>query len=189
MCHIGYNFIVVCICCSCNGHYQISLADQQKYAYHDECKFDFCFCIHGLSPNQILYASRASSEVHIHCFPHVVKGKILRNYDHDRDILCFGVNGPSAQSITEKLTTASEKKCFKSEFQVKHSYFNSLHRSLNQINKEVLRRIMPLAEDFEEGLKAPPKSNFPVNELDVLQTMAFSKCTAPRSNSWAFWIG
>ena len=137
-----------------------------------------------MSPSQIVYASQASSEVHIDCYPHDIKARILMNYDHDSDMLYIGVNGARATRLCEMVSSEYRQGSFEMKFEVKHSYFNSLHQSLNQVSKVVLRRIIPSAEDFEDRLDPVPEFLFPKDELDVfqcnaLQTMAFSRSTAP----------
>ena len=135
-----------------------------------------------MSPSQILYASQASSEVRIYNSSGIVKGRIQRNYDYDDDVLTITMTHFNAQ----RLLGSGFAQPLLVKFEVKHSYFNSLHRCLDQITKVVLRRIIPSADDFQEGLnkQSSTQHDIPVNELDVfqsnaLQTMAFSKSTAP----------
>ena len=142
-----------------------------------------------MTPNQILYASQASSEVYISCAPCDVKAHVLytsSNYDDKNEVLCIGTNLSSAR-ILQKNFNSGESANFKVRFEVKHSYFNGLHRSINQISKESIKRIIPsISDDFEEGLDLSriPKSPFSVNKLDefqfrALKIMAFSRSTAP----------
>ncbi len=171
---------------SCNGCYSISIVTNTEQFRHKGTEYGHYFRIHGLSPSQILYASQASSEVHVVCsssqYRHI-KAKIIMNYDHSNDTLHIGVNGTNGMGLCETIRT-SEQQSFQMKFEVKHSYFNRLHQSLNQITKEALKRIIPSDGDFEEGLDPIPVIAFPDNKLDVFQcnalkTMAFSRCTAP----------
>ena len=142
-----------------------------------------------MTPNQILYASQASSEVYISCAPYDVKAHVLytsNNYDDKNEVLCIGTNLSSAH-ILQKNFNSGESANFKVMFEVKHSYFNSLHRSINQISKESIKRIIPsISDDFEQSLNLSriPKSPFSVNKLDgfqfqALRTMVFSRSTTP----------
>lgn len=145
-----------------------------------------------MSPNQILYASQASGEVHI--VSHTpsespMKGYIIRNYDHNSDVLYFGMYNNDRDMLGQKMRdklSKSDSKTFELKFIVKHFYFNMLHKSLKGITKEALRRVIPSHEDFEEGLNPvpPTATSLPVNTLDLtqcsaLQTMAYSKSSAP----------
>ena len=173
---------------SCNGRYEIKIASKEQLRSYHAREFDAYFSLHGMTPSQILYASQASGEVCIASFPHDVKAHILfmsTNYEHDNEMLYLGTNSSNALNLRGRLGN-EEKVEFDVKFEVKHSYFNSLHRCVHQISREALKRIMPSAEDFEEGLDLSriPRSPFPVNKLDkfqfrALQTMVFSRSTAP----------
>lgn len=171
---------------SCNGLYKISaVSDDEAYVWFYDSKFGCFFAIHEISPNQILYASQACDEVYIVCSPtETLKGFVIRNYDHNSDVLYIGMYQEPGQKMRD-IILASGSKTFELKFAVKHTYFNGLHKSLNGITKEALKRIIVSHNDFEEGLDpVPPTADLPVDDLDMIQcnalhTMAYSKSTAP----------
>ena len=165
---------------SCNGRYIISREDEI-----DNENFPLCASIHGMSPNQILYALQASGEVYIASPPHSIKAyNLSSNYSYSKDCLCIGLKGYNAWTLEAAMHRGIFQ--FDVRFEVKHSYFNNLHYSVDTISEEALKRIVPRAEDFKDGLDLNPipRSKYSVHKLDsfqftALQTMVFSRSTAP----------
>ena len=138
-----------------------------------------------MSPNQILYALQASGEVYIASPPHSIKAYILScNYSYSNDCLYIGLNGGNAWTLEAAMR--HEIFQFDVRFEVKHSYFDSLHYSVDKISDEALKRIVPHDDDFKDGLDLSPipPSKYSVHILDDIQvkalhTMVFSRSTAP----------
>ena len=138
-----------------------------------------------MSPNQILYALQASGEVYIASPPHTIKAyNLSSNHSYSKDCLYIGLNGDNAWTLEAAMRRGIIQ--FDVRFEVKHSYFNSLHYSVDKISEEALKRIVPHAGDFKDGLDLNPipHSKYSVHTLDsfqftALQTMVFSRSIAP----------
>ena len=138
-----------------------------------------------MTPNQILYAVQASSEVYITCPEVSIQAYILScNYSYSNDYLYIGLYDYNAQTLQEAMYRGIFE--FDIKFEVKHSYFDSLHYSVDKISDEALKRIVPCANDFKRGLDLSriPRSTYFQHKLDyfqftALQTMVFSRSTAP----------
>ena len=134
-----------------------------------------------MTPNQILYAVHTSGEVYITCPEVSIQAYILSCNSYSNDYLYIGLNGYNAQTLQETMRCGSFK--FDVKFEVKHSYFNRLHYSVDKISDEALKRIVPSVDDFKDGLRIP-RSTYFQHKLDffqftALQTMVFSRSTAP----------
>ena len=74
-----------------------------------------------------------------------VKGEILRdNLSHTENNLYISMDPP--------FTTKANK--IEAQFEVKHLYFNSLHKALNSIPDNIIRRLVPRSEDFPSHVNA-----------------------------------
>ena len=168
---------------SCNGRYTIDYISREEL--EEKKYFHFYACIHDMTPNQILYALQASSEVYITCPEVSIKAYILScNYSYSNDYLYIGLYDYNAQTLQEAMYRGSFE--FDVKFEVKHSYFDSLHYSVDKISDEALKRIVPCTGDFKDGLDLSriPRSTYFQHKLDffqftALQTMVFSRSTAP----------
>ena len=136
-----------------------------------------------MSASQITYALQASNHAIITpCDePQVVyKATLLMcNRDTSIDSLYIGLNVSHSSVFPHKLSVDVK-------FEVDHSYFQNLNDIIFKISDEALRRIIPIREDFDEGLhlRPIPKTRFPQLKLDKdqfrgLQTMLFSQSSAP----------
>ena len=176
-------FIFNCFYISCNGRYTIDYISREELGERQE--FDFYACIHDVTPNQILCAVQASSEVYITCLEVSIQAYILScNYSYSNDYLYIGLNDDNAQTFQKALYHGIFE--FDVKFEVKHWYFDSLHYSVDKISDIALKRIVPCAEDFKDrpDLSQIPRSIYFQHKLDsfqltALQTMVFSRSTAP----------
>ena len=177
--YLIFHFYII----SCNGWYTIDYISREEL--REKQDFDFYACIHDMTPNQVLYAVQASSEVYITCPEVSIKAYILScNYSYSNDCLYIGLNGDNAQTLREAMYREIFE--FDVKFEVKHSYFNSLHYSVDKISDEALKRIVPSVDDFKDGLDLSriPHSSYFEHKLDffqftALQRMVFSRSTAP----------
>ena len=176
-------FIFNCFYISCNGQYTINYISREELGEKQD--FHLYACIHDMTPNQILYAVQASSEVYITCPEVSIQAYILScNYSYSNDYLYIGLNGDNAQTLREAMYREIFE--FDVKFEVKHSYFDSLHYSVDKISDIALKRIVPCAEDFKDrpDLSQIPRSTYFQHKLDsfqftALQTMVSSCSTAP----------
>ena len=139
----------------CDGVYPLIVTDQKdtrKYGYLEVSSGDL-----------IAYATQASEAVILIDSGLEVKAEILRdNYTHTGNKMYI--------SMDEECHL--QKPCnIEAQFEVKHSFFDSLHNVINSISDEVLRRLFPKVEDFDqdvraEGIKA--LSYIPIEYKDIL---------------------
>lgn len=141
--------------------------------------------------DQVMYATQASERVFL--------------VDHGRDICAAEILGENYKAISEKFYLGFQareankleryyrlrgEKCtlkVHTEFEVKHFYFDLLHESLNNLGNEILAKIMPSDEDFQQQivLQRIPYPDYRILMLDkeyqfpALQMMMFSDSNAP----------
>ena len=94
----------------------------------------------------IAHATQASEAVYLIASErNEVKGEILRdNFNHTGNKLYISMDPP--------FTTEANK--IEAQFEVKHSYFDSLHKALNSIPDNIIRRLVPRSEDFPSHVNA-----------------------------------
>ena len=106
-----------------------------------------------MNGDQIAYATQASEGVVIVQDGSIIKADILReNFHHIEERLYVAFDRENIPML-EKCLRISRDTCRRKvnvRFELKHSYFDSLHRSLNQLRLEVVSRILPEEEDFSQ---------------------------------------
>ena len=111
-------------------------------------------CIEGLNQDQIAYSTQASEAVFVANATHEVRMEILKeNFNHCDENLYIAFNEKneallsqiSAQQIRRGETDLVN---IWIEFEVKHSYFNSLIKAINYLKPEIIERLLPSKEMF-----------------------------------------
>ena len=147
----------------------------------------------GLDGDQIAYATQASEGAYIVHKGEEVKVDILReNYSHTDERMYIALDRNNLEKL-EKLTTllVSSGEILKSqvklivEFELKHSYFNSLHTAVERLSPEVIARILPEAEEFrmDSHLQNPDLQQCEQycsrDQLDALRVIATCSSNGP----------
>ena len=133
--------------------------------------------IEGLSQDEIDYGTQASEAVFAvsKANTHELKMKILReNYNHcdDKLFIAFRCTLDLLNEIfSEKVTNGPIQFNVGIEFEVKHSFFNNLIKSVNNIQSAIIGRIMPSYDDFKEISISSANCN---NELHSLERFNIS---------------
>ena len=133
--------------------------------------------IEGLSQDEIDYGTQASEAVFAvsKANTHELKMKILReNYNHcdDKLFIAFCCTLDLLNEIfSEKVTNGPIQFNVGIEFEVKHSFFNNLIKSVNNIQSAIIGRIMPSYDDFKEISISSANCN---NELHSLKRFNIS---------------
>ena len=142
----------------CNGQYSLVLHQagskppwMKKEANRLHKRFGYLL---GLNGDQIAYATQASEGACIVHDGEEAKADILmENYYHVEERMYIAFDRANLKKL-ESLSLHKRK--FKSqmklkvevEFELKHSYFNKLHKAVKHIPHEVIARILPQAHDF-----------------------------------------
>ena len=147
----------------------------------------------GLNGDQIAYATQASEGAYIVHKGEEVKVDILReNFSQTDERMYIALDRSNLEKL-EKLTTllVSSGEILKSqvklivEFELKHSYFNSLHSAVERLSPEVIARILPEAEEFRIGrhLQIPDlqqcEQYCSQDQLNALQVIATCPSNGP----------
>ena len=174
----------------CDGQYYINAVTENQLRQFERDRRYYYFCISGMTPQQIMYASQASSDVRIQCSSTVVvRATIVYSHEHyssGSSVLYIRINSlnDTATAILKRHSSNHTKLMI--TFQVKHSYFQNLITCVEKISNEAIRRIVPSEKDFKNGLdfERIPRPQLRINQLDhyqfrALQRMVFSRGTAP----------
>ena len=108
-------------------------------------------CVLGLSGDQIAYATQASEAAVIVQFPEEIKADIVRDFQYTDENLYIAFDSKNANLLRRYLGTIQNHHMqpVDVEFEVKHSYFNNLHKAIESLSDEVIAsKIMPKAESF-----------------------------------------
>lgn len=125
-------------------------------------------CLNVGDGDIIAYATQASESVHLIVHQNNqtndFEAEILRdNYRHTGNNLYI--------SVDKRCMLPNSCKEIECQFEVKHSYFDSLHKVLNKLPNEMVRRILPLSEDFNGFVRTDVKTilkNIPEEYKDIL---------------------
>ena len=148
--------------------------------------------IQGMTGDQIMYAAQASESVFI-CDArneqYVATAEILSGFHSLSDELFIGFTHSEAYQLKQyfQMQDRSEKILVSAKFEVKHSYFQMLRRSIKSLSDDAIERIMPSGGDFVEGLnltRVPLPKEYDDLKLDkkqfrALQLILFSRSRAP----------
>ena len=115
--------------------------------------------LQDLNADQIAYAAQASEAGFIVSTDRSgdeVKLNILKeNYEHSDDKMYVSfINDASTKEILSRIISRpvllkeDDLKNLNIEFEVKHSYFNTLIRAVNKVQPEIIERILPSREAF-----------------------------------------
>ena len=164
-------------------------ANYVRYAY-----------ITDMSGDQMMYAAQASKYINIlRDRQNVAKADILLSEYLTGDLL-IAFNQYEAEKFEQKYQIGDEE-CsvlVTADFEVKHSYFNNLRRSLSNLSNGMIERIMPTEEHFSTGPKSTPvyRPQHLSMELDEEQqahalqlVLQFGQLLAPVIISGAFGTG
>ena len=163
---------------------QRHVVEHARYAY-----------IHGMSGDQLMYAAQASECVYI-CDPkneqRVAKADILLggNFSRIGNKLSIAFTQREASNLDSFFRIGDDSLIIFSisaNFEVKHSYFQLLRRSLASLSDDAIERIMPTGGDFIHGLnlsRVPFPKEYESLSLDkkqfqALQLILFSRSRAP----------
>ena len=180
--------------CRCDGIYKLFFVNhpseiRSRRSIEDEYQIYGYLC--GMSASQIAYAIQTSSDVSVTISrdPFVkCKAKMLScNYDTTSENLYIGFDHKTAREFGCLYPHQLPKfiNYVQTEFEVmKHQYFDTLNFAVSNISDEALRRIIPQATDFREGLdlcSIPKTTHFKLdkNQFHGLQTMLFSQSNPP----------
>ena len=180
----------------CNGEYQLhvkALDSAPSGLRHRVVEHVRYASIRGMSSDQMMYAALASECVYI-CDPEneekVSKADILLGFNFSKisDKLFVAFNLREASNLESCFQIGDDCKNFSiiAKFEVKHSYFHLLRRSLASISDDTIDRIMPEGE-LVHGLnlsRVPfPKEyeSLPLDkkQFQALQFILFSRSRAP----------
>ena len=107
----------------------------------------------GLDGDQIAYATQASEGAVIVLESVEIKADILTENFHHADeklYLAFNLENVKKLEIYYSVMRVYCEREVNVEFEVKHFYFNNLHKSLENLSPEIISRTMPERKDFEE---------------------------------------
>ena len=167
-------------CNRCTGHYSVKLYEansEPHWLKKAGQQYHTMFgCVSGLSGDQIAYATQASEAAVIVQFPEEIKADIVRDFRYTDENLYIAVDNRNA-NLLRRYLGAIQNHCMQPvdvEFEVKHSYFNNLHKAVESLSDEVIAsKIMPKAESFIEF----PRSPFPASFLK-LDSYSSDQCEA-----------
>ena len=149
----------------------------------------------GMSGDQMMYAAQASQYVHI-LDPEnnrfVAKADIPPggNFNRIGDKLSIAFTSREASNFEKyyQIREGYHRLYVIANFEVNHRYFDVLHRAVNSLSDQAIKRIMPTEEDFATGLdltRVPLPKHYDSLKLDkehqfrALQLVLFSRSLAP----------
>lgn len=163
-----------------------------------------------LDGNKIAYANQASAGHLFLCFPSqdtIVKAYIVEGTPHNRKklnviVVGFGTRGgdgdpecSSLEALSKVIPNVRRMNYYEEEvsvkFDLKYSYFDRLHKAIDSLNKEMIKKIMPQVEcDFSPPFNSDevytwlPKKYLEVirldgQQIDALKTALICKPKAP----------
>ena len=144
----------------CNSQYQLLVKPKdfapENFQKHETKYMRYAY-ITDMSGDLMMYAAQASECVYVlKDGQHVAKADILPSTyltAIDRNLL-LAFNQYETYKF-EQIYQIGDEECsvlVTVDFEVKHSYFNDLRRSLNNLSNGMIERIMPTEEHFSTGL-------------------------------------
>lgn len=151
--------------------------------------------LEGIDSDIVAYATQSSEAAVI--IPH--KGSEIRmeimkeNFSHSDDHLYIGFRHEEITKLKKAFPELPNSKVtynnIKVEFEVKHSYFNNLIRSVSCIPDDIMKRLLPKLEEFQPRSSAhfqytkemqPLVSQLdPYDQLNALKTVTMHPCSSP----------
>ena len=143
--------------------------------------------IEGIDADKIAYATQASEAAYIVQNPdeQAIVDIMRENYNHADENLYVGFTNESDEQIRKLFPDLS--KCKKSyhvkvEFEVKHSFFNGLIKSVNSIDPLIVQRILPQSHDFlpksSDFFQYKPHMHVIISQLDLNDQLSALKAIA-----------
>ena len=196
MCHISVSISKPgCVFNRCSGEYTLVLHQaglrkppwltRSEEPVGKQQRFGF---ISGMSGDQIAYATQASEAAYIELN---IKARILiENFSHGEERLYITFDEQNSKRLQESLQLGREQWTGKVHvrFELKHSYFQNLHRALDSLSCDIIDKLVPECMDFDAEFhfkRIPfPRKYDKLFSLDkeqfrALQSIAFSKANAP----------
>ena len=175
--------------CRCNGCYTVNIVaccDIYPMQYQDYQLYSLYAYLSGLNGNQIMYAIQASTSVVMADVKkrHSCRANLLNNnHAVNEEIIYIGFdrkNVPLFYSVVDDRRQAQVLVWF----EVKHSYFQNLTKSVDRISDEALCRIVPTAahfQKFSDSKEIAYPTKFPLDEYQyhALKLILFSRSKAP----------
>ena len=168
-----------------------------KEAKIDHKRFGY---IEGMKGDQVVYAAQASEAVTLRFIKSnnrvrtVEADILLESFSRADNRLYIAFDSYNAIKLHECLHIPEEKRkeyhkgeSVQFHFEIKHSYFQNLHKAVNKLSSEVIAKLLPEEEDFDQNFqleRIPFPSHYKCLKLDrhqlkALQATVFCKATAP----------
>lgn len=152
--------------------------------------------VQGMDGDQIAYAAQASEAAFIVLAPDIeVKVEILKeNFSHTDEYLYIAITSEGVETLQEMLLFGNGEcklQQINVQFEVKHSYFDALHRAVSKLPSEIIERLVPEESDFkavDKGRIPFPKhyedilkldEDTPCEQVEALKIVAFCPSDAP----------
>ena len=144
--------------------------------------------------DKIAYATQASEAAIIIIEQGIeIAADILpENFRHTDEKLYIAFNDTSERALRQALAVTNQpyENQVEVEFELKHSYFDNLHRAIEGLYPEVIAKLVPEPTDFKPDIaiqRIPfPKypnlkldDDFPGDQFKALRVAAFTHCDAP----------
>lgn len=149
--------MILAITNRCDGHYELELFDEipqwlaQSMLPYENAKY--VGCLSGISSDQLAYATQSSESlvfVDLENERDICRANILSaNFNTTDKTMYISFSGQAFKELHSIL--ASERSgVFDIEFEVRHGFFNSLHKAIVNISNSMIHKLMPKLEDFQE---------------------------------------
>ena len=137
----------------------------------EHCRYAY---VDGMDGDQIAYATQASESavVIMSNGEEVYAEVLLENHTLTDDRLYLALKEDAVAALRRNGCLGRDGLRIVVTFELKHSYFNSLHRSLESVSNGVVARLVPQQSDFhyQESLDSIPPFPYPCLQLDGGQT-------------------
>ena len=126
----------------------------------------------GLDGDEIAYATQASEAAFIILEQGIeIAADILpENFRHTDENLYIAFNGESEKALRQALALTNQpyEKSVEVQFELKHSYFDNLHRAVEGLSLEVIAKLVPEPADFKPdiAIQRIPFPKYPNLKLD-----------------------
>lgn len=115
--------------------------------------------LEGITADQVAYIAQSSEAAFIVGNGNEIRMDIMKeNFSHSDEHLYVGFTHEGMMNLKELIPELPRQNVtyrqVQVQFEVKHSYFNNLIRSVNNISDEVIKRLLPDCKDFLPKLSA-----------------------------------
>ena len=146
---------VLCSTFRCNGHYILVLYQagfKPPWIKVQPCQKRFGY-LQGLDGDEIAYATQASEAAFIILEQRIeIAADILsENFRHTDENLYIAFNDSSEKALRQALAVTNQpyEKSVEVQFELKHLYFDNLHRAIEGLSSEVIAKLVPEPTDFK----------------------------------------